>query len=137
MVSEKIIFYLKRYVPSFAIMGIFTWLILLLRKYSAASTPDVRYLNLADAFTIPAVIMLMVGVMVWISTQGMFDILTYGLGRGLGSLVPFLRLEKDERFYDYKQRKQNKRIKGYSFLFISGGIYFIPALVFNILYYTV
>lgn len=134
--NEKVVYYLKRYIPAFAIMGVATWLILSLRGYSGADAPDVRYLNLADSFTIPAVIMLMVGLLAWISTTGCFDMFSYGISRAKESLIPSVNKQKDEKFYDYKVRKDKSRIKGYSFLFISGGVYFIPAIVFNVLYYT-
>lgn len=133
--NEKIVSYLKKYIISFVILGVSTWFILALREFSQADAATVRYLNLADAFTIPGVIMLMAGVLVWVSTTGNFDMLTYGLLRAKEAFIPS-PTAKDEKFYDYKMRKEKKRIKGYSFLFISGGIYMIPAIIFNILYYT-
>ncbi len=133
--NEKLLSYLKKYLTSFVILGVSTGIILAIRGYSAADEASVRYLNLADSFTIPAVIMVMVGILVWISTQGFFDMINYGISRGIASIIP--RQVTDETFYDYKSRKDKKRLKGYSFLFISGGIYFIPAIVFNILYYCI
>lgn len=131
---EKIISYLKRYIIAFLILGISSILILSLREYSGADAAAVRYLNLADAFTIPSVVMLMVGILVWLSTTGTFDMFSYGLSRAKQSFIPSPQY-KDEKFYDYKMRKEKERAKGYSFLFVSGVIYMIPAVVFNILYY--
>lgn len=133
--NEKILSYIKKYLISFVIMGISTLFILNLRGVFADNVTDI-FRHLADSFTIPGVIMLMVGVMVWISTTGSFDMLNYGLLKAKNSLIPSTQYTH-ETFYDYKSRKDGKRIKNYSFLFISGGIYMIPALVFNILYYTV
>lgn len=132
--NEKILSYIKKYTISFVIMGIATLFILYLRGVFSGGVKDI-FLHLADAFTIPGVVMLMVGVMVWISTTGSFDMLTYGLVRAKDSLIPSPQ-RKHETFYDYKVSKNGKRIKDYSFLFISGGIYMIPSLVFNILYYV-
>lgn len=137
MINEKIIEYLKKYILSFAIMGMFTGVVLWLRDHSSADEPLVRYLNLADAFFIPGVIMLMVGVLVWLSTTGTFDMLSYGINRAKDSFIPSVSRAKEETFYDYKMRKDAKRAKGYSFLFISGGVYLIPSVVFLILYYSV
>ena len=92
-----------------------------------------KYLNFADAFTIPAVVMLMLGLLVWVSTTGSFDMLGYGLKRAKDAFIPSASYTH-EQFYDYKMRKNEKRIKGYSFMFISGGIYLIPGVVFNILF---
>ncbi len=131
--NEKIISLIKKYVGAFMLLGAATGIILLLRNHSAAEDIAVRYINLSDAFTIPSVIMIMVGLLIWISTTGSFDMLTYGFSKAKNAFIPSPTY-KHEQFYDYKVRKDGKRIKGYSFLFIAGGIYFIPAVVFNILY---
>ena len=105
----------------------------MLRDHWAAEDIGTIYLNLSDAFAIPAVVMLMVAVLIWVSTTGNFDMLTYGFSRAKGAFIPSPTY-KHEQFYDYKVRKDQKRIKGYSFLFVAGGIYLIPAIVFNILH---
>ena len=71
--KEKIISLLKRYGICFALMGLASFGILSSLGYSAADPASIRYLNLADAFTVPGVIMLLLGVLVWISTTGFFD----------------------------------------------------------------
>lgn len=134
--DEKLLSYLKKYLLAFGIMGVFTLFILWLRDNSAVTDTAVGYLNLADAFLIPGVIILMVGLLVWVGNEGTFDMLAYGFSRAKNSFIPSPKY-KDEKFYDYKMRRAEKRIKGYSFLFISGGIYMIPAVIFNILYYTI
>ena len=133
--KENIISYVKKYVGAFGLMGAATFFILYIREHSAELAKDVFYLNLADAFTIPAVVVLMIGVLIWISTTGSFDMFSYGLSRAAKMFIPFKKYD-DEKFYDYKMRMKEKRAKGYSFLFIAGGVYLVPAIVFNILYYT-
>ena len=113
-------------------MGSATAIVLVLREHSASLDLMQKYLNLADAFTIPAVIMLMIGILVWISTTGTFDMLGYGLKKAKDAFVPSPYTH--EQFYDYKMRKNKKRTTGYGFMLISGGIYLIPGVVFNILY---
>ena len=133
--NEKILSYVKKYLVTFVAMGLITWAVLWIREFSFADPAQEKYLNLADSFTIPSVLALMGGVMVWLTNMGTFDMITYAFSRARYSLIPVGEY-KHERFYEYKVRKHEKRIKNYSFLFISGGIYFIPAIVFNILYYT-
>ena len=132
--KEQIIAYVKKYIGAFGLMGAATCLILYIREHSSELAKDIFYLNLADAFTIPAVVVLMIGVLIWISTTGSFDMFSYGFSRAANMLIPFKKYD-DEKFYDYKMRMNEKRAKGYAFLFIAGGIYLIPAIVFNILYY--
>lgn len=130
--NEKIVSLIKKYVGAFAVMGVGTAVVLILREHSAQLDKAQKYLNLADAFTIPSVVMLMLGVLVWISTTGSFDALGYAFNRAKEAFIP--TIYKHEQFYDYKVRKDKKRKKGYGFMFISGGIYIIPAIIFNILY---
>lgn len=130
--NEKIVSLIKKYVGAFAVMGAGTAVVLIIREHSASLDRAQKYLNIADAFTIPAVVMLMLGVLVWISTTGSFDMIGYGLKKAKDAFFPSRYTH--EQFYDYKVRKNEKRIKGYGFMFISGGIYVIPAIIFNILY---
>lgn len=93
-----------------------------------------KILYLADAFTIPGVIILMIGVMTWLSSSfGLFDGLTYSLGRLGRSLIPGGNLS-DEKFYDYKQRKMSSRKTDYAFLFIIGGVIMLVAIIFTIIF---
>ena len=134
--NEKLISTIKKYVIAFVVMGLISFLVLSLREFSPVLSGQEKYLDLADAFTIPAVVMIMAGLLVWVSSQGGFDMISYGLVRAKDSLIPGSR-HSGEQFYDYKLRQDKKRPKGYSFMFVSGGIYLIPAIIFNILYYTV
>jgi hypothetical protein len=135
-VNEKLISNIKKYAGAFAVMGIITLVVLSLREFGATASIQEKYLDLADAFTIPGVMMIMAGLLVWVTSQGGFDMISYGLLRAKDSLIPGSK-HSGEQFYDYKMRQDKKRPKGYSFMFISGGIYLIPAIIFNILYYTV
>lgn len=123
----------KKYLVSFGTMGAMSVLCLVIREHWNEESISVRLVNLTDAFTIPSVVIVMLGALVWVSTTGFFDMLTYGTRRAANALFPFYRYEYVP-FYDYKVKKDSKRITGYSFMFISGGIYFIPAIVFMIIY---
>lgn len=95
-----------------------------------------RFKLLADAFTIPGVILLCIGALIWVSTDGMFDGLTYAAKR-LGSLIPFYgKNYTHERYYDYVMRKRGKRISGYGFIPIVGAAFVAIAVVFIVLYYV-
>ena len=134
--KEKVISYLKKYITVFTVMGFATGVVLYLRNFSEAVTNLEKFTHLADAFTIPAVITLMAGLLVWVYNQGAFDMIAYGGSIAIRNLIPSYKgyNKRDETFYDYKMRQDKKRIKGYSFLFIGGGVYFIPGIVFYILY---
>lgn len=102
--------------------------------FSEAETALERYLILCDSFTIPGVILVMVGLLVWIGQQGQFDFLSY-TGRMIRD-----RFRKDPehiRYGDYVLEKQEKRHHGgFGFLIITGLAFVAVALVFLILFYS-
>ena len=107
-----------------------------LNDFGGAEQLSERYRILSNAFTVPGVLLLMVGVLLYISTTGVFDTLGYALGRFARSLIPGAQY-RDEKFYDYKTRKNEKRAGGYSCLFIVGAAFTLVAIVFLILYHTI
>ncbi len=108
--------------------------VLVNRGFFDTTDKTLRVLYLADAFTIPGVLILMIGVMMWISKTGIFDGITYALGRCARALVPFNKTV-DERFYDYKVRKQDSRsAKDIMYFFVVGGAMLLVAVVFTIVH---
>ena len=94
-----------------------------------------KYRILTDAFSIPGIILIMVGALVYVSTEGFFDMLSYALGRFAKTLIPFSEKSK-ETFLEYKTRKSQERFTGYSFLFFTGIAFLVVAGVFMILFYV-
>ena len=103
-----------------------------LRDFSEAP-PLEKYRMLCDAFTIPGVMMLAIGALVAVANEGIF----YGIGYALSYLGRALtfRGSKQERYYDYVERKRAKHVSGYGFLFIVGAGFMAIALIFLILFY--
>ena len=130
MNKEKIIAFAIRYGITFAIMVVITILLINHFGYSPDAPADDRYLVLADAFTVPAMIAMLFGALLWVSTTGFFDSIGYAVSVAVNIILPIKRNPKIEKYYDYKVRKAEKRFKGYGFLLISGAIYFVIALVF-------
>ena len=98
-------------------------------------TLTVKYRILCDAFTVPGAICLCLGVLIWASTDGFFDGLTYCLSIAWRSMIPGGRATPPEKYYDYVLRKREKRATGFGFLFIVGGILMAFALLFMALFY--
>ena len=104
------------------------------RDFAGGALVD-RYLILCDAFTIPGLMLLLVGCLIWVSNMGALDGIAYAINFCVRSLNPGARHGMDEKFGDYVARKREKRLKGYGFLFISGGVTMAVAIVFMILFY--
>ena len=124
-----------KYLITAVAAGVFTVFILWLRDFSAAPTLLEKYRILADAFTIPGVILVMLSLLVWASSEGAFDFLGYAASRIGDMLLPgHGAVSKHETYYDYVERKRGKRAKGFWFLALVGVAFIAVAVVFVILY---
>ena len=88
--------------------------------------PDLNMvcLILADAFFVPGILILLFGALLWISTTGLFDSVSYALRTAAHSLLPFLHFER-KSFYDYKVEKAEKRGNTPYFAMIVGAFYLV------------
>ena len=130
--------YVLKYGITTLIGGLMAWAVIRLHGLEDAASQADRFRILTDAFTVPGVVLILVGVLVWISNQGAFDGLSFVGKRLVHSLLPFLFTNKNgkiETYYDYVSRKKAAGgIRGYAFLFIVGGVFFAASLVFLFLY---
>ena len=124
-----------KYLMCAAVIAGMAWLYVGARDFAGAAQVD-RYRMLCDAFTIPGVVLVMVGALVWVGTQGALDGISYCVRFAVFSLIPGKRLERDEKYGEYVQRKTGNRTKGYGFLFLSGGVALAVAGVYMALYYS-
>lgn len=109
-----------------------------LHGYSLAVTLADKYRILADAFTIPGVVIMLCGVLVAVSNEGAFEGISYAMSYAMKMLIPGMGANRHEKYGDYVERKREKGgVKGYGFLFIVGGVFMIIALVFIALFYSV
>ena len=93
-----------------------------------------EYGALADAMTLPAVLLIGAGALILISRSGFFDVLSYATTRLVGILAPFFG-RTDERFYDFKLKKRRVSfISGAAPLFVGVAFLFF-ALLFLFLFY--
>ena len=131
--SEKLRNRLLKYGISAAVCAGLAVIYCATRNFSQMALVE-KYRTLCDAFTIPGVILLMVGLLVWIAGEGMFDSLTY-LGR---SFFWMFNQAKPVRYFDYIQEKRaNRKHIRCGFLLLSGAIYLAVALIFMALFYKV
>lgn len=132
---SKVVRVMLKYGITAAVGGLMSFAVIYFQRYAEASAEAERYRILADAFTIPGVILIMVAALVWISNNGMFYGLSYVATRAIRALVPMGRtMEKHERYADYVARKREEGgVQGYGFLFWTGVFFMLPAIVFIIL----
>ena len=95
----------------------------------------IQYKLLADALSAPGIIMILLPVLFWISGEGIFDGITYALA-SLGNMLTFRGMKKQEKFYDYKMRKAEKRVSGYWFILFIGLGFMLLSGIFIVLFYA-
>ena len=127
-----------KYVITTTVAGLISLLVLFLRDFWNTTELVDKYRYLADAFTIPGVLLIMIAALIWISSTGFFDGLAYAITRAGGMLIPFYKKGREHlTYYDYKMSKKDKVPHGYSFLFFVGLAFMVVSIVFVVLFESV
>ena len=134
MNKKKLLTTLIKYACCIIPGALISWLVLDQHGFAYATEVD-RYRILCDAFTIPGVILIMAGALVWISNLGGFDGIAYSLKIAIKRLIPLGSVEPPEKYFDYVERRKSRRLKGYHFIFITGIGFLAVALFFMYKFY--
>lgn len=97
------------------------------------------YLNArhcSDGCFVAAALIGGVGALVWVSTTGFFDILSYGARNMQILLTSLWRHKEHQNFLDYKTMRAEKRGKPLYFLLVVGLFYLLISLICLGLYYN-
>ncbi len=131
--------YLKKnavkYTIAFCFAGLLANVYISMRDFAGAAKVD-QYRMLCDAISLPGMLLVLFGGLMWVSGKGAVDGLAFAGKKLLNSLIPGNRIREEERYADYVERKRESRKGGYGFLFISGGICVAVSVIFYVLYYT-
>lgn len=88
---------------------------------------------LCDAFSLPGMLCLLGGLMVWASNNGSFIAVGFILTYAFRALIP--GTGKPENFTQYRERMLEKPDIPYGFLFVVGGVFFGISLIFLVLFH--
>ena len=133
--SDRAKINLAKYGSTAALALVLIWIYCSTRDLFLQS-PMERWRILCDAFTLPGLTYIMVGFLMMIANEGFFDMLSYACSKAVGMFLPGRGFADDcEDYYEYAQRKKEKRVSGYGFLFVVGGILMAFALLFLFLFY--
>lgn len=128
---------LKKYAIAVIIGVGMVLLTLNLHGFSELTDTAQKFRLLADAFTIPGVILVMVGFLVMVANGGFFNGVAYVATYAVKMLIPGPN-KGTERYGDYVERKRAAgKVKGYGFLFITGVVFVLIAVIFTVLFYTI
>lgn len=124
---------LLKYGIGACVCGTMVWFYISQRDFANQSLME-QYRILCDAFTIPGLVAIMLGFLLAISNDGLFLGLTYSLNMAIRALIPGGRW-RIQKYADYVAERKGKKVTGFGFLFVLGGICMAAALVFMILFY--
>ncbi len=123
---------LKKYLITL-IIGFLTVFLIALSKDIFEQTSIVKILHiLCDCFFVVGVVTTSIGLLIFSSNEGTFDILVYGVS----SFVDMFRKtskKKYETFYDYRDSRADKKIS-FGFLLICGLIILAISLIIYLFY---
>lgn len=123
-----------KYLITFLLCGSLTGLYLSLRDFSQAELIE-QYRMLCDAFLLSGLLPVLLALLLTLSNAGALDGISYLAGRAIRMLIPGSK-RKEERFFDYVERKRNTPVRGYGFLFVAGGCFLAISMVFYFLFYS-
>ena len=131
---------LIRYGITIGVSALMVWSVISIRtselgSFSQLSTM-LRYQVLCDAFTVPGMLLILSGLLMFVANEGAMDGLGY-LGHYLKNMFLPGSRNKTKKYFDYVEAKREKRVKGFGFLFVVGGVLMLIALVFLGLFYSV
>lgn len=104
------------------------------RNVSEMAVVDL-YRTVADGFTVPGMLCIFAGLIVWLSNEGALNGVSYVLKAAVQSLIFLGRRGPVEKYGDYVENQRKKQTKGYSFLFVTGAVCLAVTAVFLVLYY--
>ena len=100
--------------------------------FAQTQAADVYHI-LCDAFFAVGVVILCIGLLIFSSNEGTFDIIVYGVSSFVG-MFKKNHVRKYDTFYDYRAERADKKIK-FGFLLICGLIFIAVSLVMLSLYH--
>ena len=129
--------FLKRALPYIitSIVGIIIFIIIICSKkiWNEDETYAVMHI-LSDACFVPGVLLAGVGLIIFASNGGVFDMLGYAVIRIFDMLKRDPRNKKYKDFYEYREAKKDRK-RGMAFMLIVGAVFILLAVIFLIVYY--
>ena len=95
------------------------------------------YRLLSDAFGVPGILLVAVGLLSWLAGEGALDGIMYGLSTLGFYLIPGRRMGKRKTYGEYVAERREKKRFSVAFLLISGTVSIAVSLVFVLLFESI
>jgi len=136
-VKKKTVTVLLKYGITTLVGALIVWAVIDFHGYAEAISDAERYRILSDAFTIPGITLMLCWLLVYVANEGAFEGISYAVSYAIKMLIPG-GARTHEKFSDYVVRKRESgKVRGTGFLFFTGAAFFLVALVFIALFYSV
>ncbi len=122
-----------KYLITFGVGFFLSFLVMYSKNLFGTTDPATIFHILSDSFMVAGVMLGGLGLLVFVSNEGVFDILIFGTKQFFG----FFRKAKTQKFadlYEYKEAKAQKKLKFGSIL-VCGAFFLIASAVMLILYH--
>ena len=125
-----------QYMAAFFAGLVIAVLVALLRGFAFEQAGYLKARYLSDGFFVAGVLLTGVGVLIWISTTGFFDLFSYAF-HSLPVLFTALKNpEEHTHYYEFKAMQEKKRGKPLYFLVIVGAGYLLLSAICLGMYYN-
>lgn len=126
---------MKKWLHYIIISGVALLLVLcvLLVQNAFQSSGEELLSSLCDAFFVAGVVTLGIGLLIWASDNGTFDMVSFGVIKLFDMLKKDITKVKYKTYYDYRQAQQGKKHSFTAYLII-GSVLMAIAIIFLILY---
>ena len=123
------------YIISAAVgVAIFVIVICVQQIWNADDTAQTMQI-LSDACFVPGVLLAGVGLIIFASNGGAFDMLAYAFIRLFDLFRKDARNKKYKDFYEYREARKDKK-RGMAFMLIVGAVFILIAVIFLAVYFA-
>lgn len=117
-----------------SIIGVIVFIIIIcVRKIWDAETTHSIMRTLSDACFVPGVLLAGVGLIIFASNGGAFDMLSFAVIRIFDLFRRDCKNRKYKDYYEYREAKKEKK-RGMAFMLLVGAVFIVLAVIFLIVY---
>lgn len=107
--------------------------VLLINNYFKTEDAQNKLRILCDAFCIPGMLLVLSAGLVFVSNEGAFNGVLFGLKRTKDVLLPFLPYHH-MNYRTFVEKRKAKKVKGYGFIAISGAAFLTVGVILLIIF---
>lgn len=123
------------YVSAIAVSALLVYSYISSRDIGSLTQVD-QYHVLCDAFFLPGLIMVFLGLLMVMNNLGALDTMAFGLSYVLHMLAP-VAFDKMDSYLNFIEKRRANRNGGYGFLLVVGCVLIAVSVVFLVLYNSV